>query len=149
VIELDTEGQYEWKGVGLAEAVFRIAESMHRREEARKWLQAHGLILGELGELGSTTQFLPSIKDLHDRFNCEFLGRPRALIPSSKEPADSRDLFTWLLRPSEEVCKVIAILLNLPAEARPSEFWVWCDGESRSWESLSVLTKARMAEPTG
>jgi hypothetical protein len=77
VIELDTEGQYGWKGANLAEAIFRIAEDRDQGDDARAWLAAHDLALGDLGELGSTSQFLPSIQDYQEREYYKLRGEPR------------------------------------------------------------------------
>jgi hypothetical protein len=133
VVALDTEGQYEWKGENLAEVMVRIAEDRDKAKanEAHAWLSAHGLPLGELGELGSTTQFLPSIKDYHEGLYYQTLGRPRLEKSTSSQPVDPRDPFTWLLCSGPKVCAAICILLQLPAGSRPSMFCVWCDGAGR------------------
>ena len=131
VVVLDTEGQYEWEGENLTEAIFRIAEDRDQADEARAWLEAHGLPLGELGRLGSTTQFLPSIKDYHEGIYHQNLGQPRDEKPTPSQPADPRDPFTWLLRPAAEVCAALCVLLKLPAGSRPSMHCVWCDGAGR------------------
>ena len=131
VVELDTEGQYRWQGADVVEVIFRAAERLGKGQEARDQFEAQGFVLGDIGELGSTTQFFPSIQKFHDRLYYDLLQKPRTTVPSSDQPADPHDLFTWLLRPGDEVCRAIAVLRGLPAGSKPAEEWVWCDGEGR------------------
>jgi hypothetical protein len=131
VVQLDSEGQYSWKGANLGEALYRVAEDKGEPEEAKEWLAAHGLAVGELGVLGSTTQFLPSIKDWHSGLYYEFKGNPRSKIADSAKPAEPNDPETWLLRPGKEVQKALLTLLNLPGDVTPAEQWVDCDGDGR------------------
>src|SRR5206468_2169502 len=108
-----------------------IAEDRDQGNEARTWLAAHSLPLGDLGELGSTTQFLPSLKDYQENIYYQNLGQPRGEKPTPTQSADPRDPFTWLLRPAAEVRGALCVLLKLPAGATPTMFCVWCDGEGR------------------
>lgn len=128
VVQLDTEGQYRWFGINLAEAIFRIADVSDQAESVRRWLARLALHLPELGELGSTTQFLPSIQELQTAlYRAE---RGLSLKPNSLSghPADPSAPLSWLGRPGTEVCEAITALLGLPPGSTPPQFWVWCDG---------------------
>jgi len=131
VVQLDSEGQYSWKGANLAEALYRVAEDKGDPDKAKEWLAAHGLPVGELGVLGSTTQFLPSITDWHSELYYEFKGQPRSKIAGSVKSADPTDPDTWLLRPGKDVSQALSALLKSPPNSTPSEQWVSCDGEGR------------------
>lgn len=131
VVVLDTEGQYDWKGENLAEFIFRIAEDRDKGDDARSWLREHDLQLGELGELGSTTQFFPSIQKYQEGIYYECLGEPQVENPTPSEPVNVGDMLTWLLRPGPEVRAAICEVLKLPAGSRPTMYCAWCDGAGR------------------
>ena len=124
VVRLDSEGTYGWQGGNAAEALFRIAEESDDGDAARTWLAAHGLELGVVGELGTSTQFLPDLDDLHARTYYQNCGQPRPTLEMAVAPADVRSPATWLLRPGPEVRAAMTKLLGAP----PADFCAWCSG---------------------
>jgi hypothetical protein len=136
VVWLDSEGQYTWRGIHLAEAVFRLTGVLDRGAEALAWLSEHGLPVDgprDFGrvEIGATTQFLPSMKDLHKRHYLELLGKPVAIKVAPSEAAAPRDPATWLRRPGAEVREALASLLKLPPGSTFERAWVACDADGR------------------
>jgi len=125
VVQLDSEGTYRWQGGTAAEALFRIAEERDDGDAARTWLATRGLALGTVGELGTSTQFLPDLDDLHARTYYQNRGEPRPTPVEAAAPADARAPETWLLRPGSEVKDAITKLLGAP----PAEFCAWCNGD--------------------
>lgn len=131
VVKLDSEGQYEWLGIDLAEALLRIAEDQDELESMQEWLDEREIAHAELAVFGATTQFLPSIGDLHTRRFYANLDEPRPELPSSPTPATDADPGTWLLRPASEVAAVLARVLAVPTGGRFDTQWVSCDGQGR------------------
>jgi hypothetical protein len=138
VVKLDNEGQYSWKGRNLAEALFRLAEQRDP-DGARRWLSARGLELGEVGELGASTQFLPDLSQLQQSKYCAAVGRPGLVARKPSEaPATPDDPMTWLLRPGPEVQEVMTRLLGTP----PLHYCVWCGGDGLV-ESVALSAKTK------
>lgn len=99
VVALDTEGQYSWLGIDLAQAL------AHDERAA-----------------GVSTQFLPGLDDLHRAYCAKEAGRPRSprLMAPLSAVADNPE--SWLLRPGAEVSAVLGAVL-------PREQTVRCSGE--------------------
>lgn len=130
IVRLDSEGQYDWQGASLAEAILRFGEDLGV-EETGQWLTNIGLPVMPLVEFGASTQFLPSIGDLHERFYNEESGTQKKLFPSGRKSAESNDPTTWVLRPGKEVRLALSQLLRLSADESPPRQWVQCDSEGR------------------
>lgn len=123
IIKLDSEGQFTWEGRNLAEVLYRLAEELDEdnAEPARAWLLKHGLEVGQVGELGSTTQFLPDLEKFQEN-----LGDETNITTQPKNtPMDPLDPSTWLLHPGSEVQKLLTDLFGAP----PTNFCVWTDGQ--------------------
>jgi hypothetical protein len=90
VAALDTEGQYLWIGIDLAE------------------------VLRQDGRWTVSTQFLPQLADLHADYYSLEMGTPRPKRFPSPLPAVGGDPESWLLRPGGEIAAVLAGVL--PAE---------------------------------
>jgi hypothetical protein len=131
VLELDSEGQYSWLGLNLSEAILRTAESIQEEDAAVEWLAKHGMPCMDVGEIGSSTQFLPSLADLHKRLYWQIKGEPRQYLPTPAQTASIHDPSTWLLRPGAEVEKVITALAGSEAKPLLQTQWVECDGDGR------------------
>jgi hypothetical protein len=84
VAALDTEGQYLWIGIDLAEAL---------RQDGG-WMVS--------------TQFLPQLQDLHSEYHALEMGTPRRNRSASSGPAVRGDPESWLLRPGDELSAVMA-----------------------------------------
>ncbi len=126
VIHLDSEGQYEWLGANLGEALMRRAEDCGCEAAMAHWLSAHGVEAALLGAFGASTQFLPSLRDLHSGLYYAHRGEPHAMPASATTPANT-DPATWFLRPGAEVAAALTTLLGGP----PDQQWVQCDGQGR------------------
>jgi hypothetical protein len=131
IVQLDTEGEYEWLGVNLSEAICRLAESLDAEDEAREWLEEHDLSAADWGELGSTTGHLPSLGKLQRRYYRELLGNPPAPLPVPAEPANPKDAASWFLRPGPEVLAVLRETQDLDDDEFLEEQWLECDGDGR------------------
>ena len=130
VVRLDSEGQYDWQGIDVAEAISRIGEEL-QVAETDEWLRSIGLPVGTTGEIGASTQFLASISDLHERYYYEEIGTPKASLPSSTTRAQPNDPVSWIMRPGDEVRLALLHLLKMPPDTVLSRQWVQCDGEGR------------------
>ncbi|HSZ58128.1 MAG TPA: hypothetical protein VK797_20865 [Tepidisphaeraceae bacterium] len=130
VVRLDSEGQYEWQGIDLVEAIFRTGADLGLQETS-EWLTSVGLPIGTVDEIGASTQFLPSIGDLQERYYYEEIGTPMAVQPSGLRPAEPHDPTSWIMRPGNEVQGALVKLLRLPPHAKVSRQWVQCDSDGR------------------
>jgi hypothetical protein len=88
VVGLDTEGQYAWLGIDLAQVL--------GRDEEAAWV---------------ATQFLPSLSKLQARYYHEEKGAPRPPTRISPLPAVPDDPASWLARPGSEVAAALAALM--------------------------------------
>jgi hypothetical protein len=126
VLEIDSEGSFQWRGLNLAEALFsqamRIALDEDDEDEqvdfAREWLSKHGLDVSGYGEY--STQFLP---DFYYR-----VAEPEQPLEPPLKLADPTDVETWLLRPGAEVQQAIQSATGLTTAALAQKRWVRCDG---------------------
>jgi hypothetical protein len=84
VVGLDTEGQYAWLRVDLAQAF--------ARDEEVAWV---------------ATQFLPSLGDLQVRYHHEEKGSPMPPARRSARVAVADDPVSWLAQPGAEVAAVL------------------------------------------
>ena len=131
VVQLDSEGQYRWLGITLGDALLRLADDLGDVERMGQWLRALEITTAPLKTVGATTQFLPSLQDLQERWYYEELGTPRRALDSSVAPAVPNNPNTWLLRPGAEVAGVLRSLLGVAAGDFPDKQWVACDGDGR------------------
>jgi hypothetical protein len=131
IVKLDTEGEYDWVGVNLAETIFRLAEDVDEGEEAESWLEENEWSTGPWGELGSTTGHLPSLGKLQAGLYWELVGKPRPHAPTPERAADPHDAATWFLRPGPEVLAALQELHGIGKDEFPEEQWLECDGEGR------------------
>ncbi len=149
VVRLDSEGQYDWLASSVPEALFRAANDA---ESMRVWLE-HRLPLAEVGDVGASTQFLPSLKKLHERWYWEQRGEacpPPA--PDAAEAATARHPLTWVLRPVSEVRPALNELLGLEPDSLPQQQWVDCDADGRVntvWLHRTPATEAIVIRGVG
>jgi hypothetical protein len=125
VVALDSEGRYSWLGRNIADALFRIGDCS---EQMKTWLARHGLRGEEPGDIGASTQFLPSLGDLHARYYAEEQGRAPKLRLVRSGPALRDDAIAWIGRPAHEVEAVLRELLALGLAPFQKQ-WVQCDAE--------------------
>src|SRR5438045_2502795 len=125
VVELDTEGSYSWLGRNVADALFH---EDGRSERRREWLERHGLVGAQPGEVGASTQFLPSLGELHERYFAEESGRPPKPSVVRTVPAGGDDPISWIGRPAAEVEAVLRRRLEL-GSAPFAKQWVACDAD--------------------
>jgi hypothetical protein len=125
VVELDTEGMYSWSGRNIADALFQADDRSDRR---REWLDRHGLEGAQPGDPGASTQFLPSLGDLHKRYYAEESGRPPKPPFVRRVPARGDDPISWIGRPAAEVEPILREVLGLGTAPFPKQ-WVACDAD--------------------
>lgn len=149
VVRLDSEGQYDWLAGSMPEALFRAANDS---ESVRVWLEHHHLPLVEVGDVGASTQFLPSLKKQHERCYWEHRGKLCPPPPDAAEAATARHPLTWLLRPASEVRPALNELLGLERDSLPNQSWVMCDADGRVdtvWLHRTPATEAIVIRGVG
>lgn len=131
VVQLDSEGQYEYVGATLADALLRACiDAGEDEDETRAWLSEHGFAdPGPLGVSGGSTQFLPNLRELHvelDRAARGLAAPPRA---ASSAPVRVDEPETWIDQPGEAIAAALAARLG--PDALRARHWVGCDGRGR------------------
>jgi hypothetical protein len=131
VVHLDPGGRYQWLGRDLGEALLRHAHLRGQLDAMAAWLGERAFRVRPLPAIGATTQFLPDLAKLHERWRDEERGAAQPAEETDGSPAAPDDPMSWLLRPGPEVAVALAALLGLAPGAVPPRQWVGCDGEGR------------------